>query len=109
MVKNKVFDIIISNHLIHHLLDNELEQICSDVKYLSKQLVLFNDIERNRVGYRSFQLIAPLLFRNSFIVEDGLTSIKRSYRRNELKHVLPNGWHVHRKFPFRLIATYQKN
>lgn len=109
VAKNKVFDVIISNHLIHHLLDKELEQICSEVKRLSKHLVLFNDIERSRIGYRSFQMIAPLLFRNSFIVEDGLTSIKRSYRRDELKRLLPDGWHVHRKFPFRLIAIYQKS
>lgn len=105
--QGEYFDIVISNHLIHHLSNTELDQLCREAGNLSRHLVLFNDIERSPIGYASFRLIAPLRFRNSFIVEDGLTSIKRSYRRDELKRALPGKWSVHRKFPFRLIAAYQ--
>lgn len=102
------FDIVLSNHLLHHLDSRKLTSVCNDARTLSNKLVLFSDIERSRAGYTLFRLIAPLVFRNSFIVPDGLTSIKRSYTRNELQKALPRGWTVKRSFPFRLITTFQK-
>lgn len=105
--ENRQFDIVISNHLVHHLSKQELKSVCMDSQKLSKSLILFNDIERSLIGYLSFSLFAPLLFQNSYIVRDGKISIKRSYRKAELKQVLPNGWKVKRKFPFRLFAVYK--
>lgn len=102
------FDIVLSNHLLHHLGPQELTSVCKDARTLSNKLVLFNDIERSMAGYTLFRLIAPLFFRNSFIVPDGLTSIKRSYTLSELQQVLPGGWTVSRSFPFRLLTIFQK-
>jgi 2-polyprenyl-3-methyl-5-hydroxy-6-metoxy-1,4-benzoquinol methylase len=97
------YHVVISNHVIHHLTELQLTNICRDAEKLSDQLILFNDIERSRIGYILFSLIAPLFFRNSFIVEDGKTSIRRSYRQEELQKLAPEGWIVKRKFPFRLL------
>ncbi len=102
------FDIVISNHLVHHLTEKQLTSLCRDARLLARKLVLFSDIERSDLGYLCFQLAAPLLFRNSYIVKDGLISIKKSYRKSELESVLPGGWTVQRQFPFRLIATLSK-
>jgi 2-polyprenyl-3-methyl-5-hydroxy-6-metoxy-1,4-benzoquinol methylase len=102
-LQEKRFDVVISNHVIHHLSQDQLKSICGDAEKLCNQLILFNDIERSRIGYILFSLIAPLFFRNSFIVEDGKTSIRRSYRKNELQKSVPEGWIVKRKFPFRLL------
>ncbi len=107
--EDKVFDIVISNHLIHHLSENELQAVCKDAEKLALSIAIFSDIERSDIGFASFGLIAPLLFRNSYIVKDGLISVRKSYRKNELQHALPPGWIVSRKFPFRLLATYQPN
>lgn len=104
--ENRSFDIVISNHLIHHLTNSELTGICSDAENLATKKVIFNDIERSDIGYGSFRIFASLIFHNSFIVEDGLTSIKRSFRKQELKKALPDDWQVHRQFPFRLLATH---
>lgn len=104
--ENRTFDIVISNHLIHHLTSGELSAICHDASVLAKIGVIFSDIERSDLGYLAFQTVAPLLFRKSYIVSDGLISIKKSYRKDELLHQLPAGWRVVRIFPFRLIALY---
>lgn len=106
--ENQSFDIVISNHLVHHLKPDELLAVCDDASTLSKQLVLFNDIERSDVGYTFFSLLSPLLFRNSFISADGITSIKRSYTKKELQENLPVNWSVHKQFPYRLLAIHQK-
>lgn len=101
------YDIVISNHLLHHLSENEIKAMCHDSESLCRDLILFNDIERSDIGYLSFSAIAPILFRNSYIAADGKISIKRSFRKGELQNVLPEGWDVSRKFPFRLIATFR--
>lgn len=105
--ENQSFDIVISNHLIHHLKNTELHTICENAEKLAGQKIVFNDIERSDIGYASFKVAATPLFRNSFIVEDGLTSIQRSFRKSELQEVLLNGWKVYRQFPFRLLAIYE--
>lgn len=107
--KNRRFDIVISNHVVHHLKEEELAGLCSDAEQLANRLVLFSDIERSDIGYALFSAIAPLLFRNSYIVRDGRISIKRSFRKEELQVLLPGGWVVQRQFPFRLLAIHQKS
>lgn len=102
-LQDKRFNVVISNHVVHHLSQAQLKSICRDAEKLCDQLILFNDIERSRIGYILFSLIAPIFFRNSFIVEDGKISIRRSYRKNELQKSVPEGWIVKRKFPFRLL------
>lgn len=106
--KKSSFDVVISNHLIHHLTETHLADVCGDAEQLASGMVIFNDIERSDIGYASFLCSASLIFHNSFIVPDGLTSIKRSYRKDELQDALPDGWNVHRQFPFRLLATFDK-
>lgn len=106
--ENRHFDIVISNHLMHHLKETELKEICLDADRLAVRVVLFSDIERSDLGYLFFSAIAPLLFRNSYIVHDGRISIKRSFRKQELRKQLPDNWIVQRQFPFRLLAIHQK-
>lgn len=106
--ENRTFDIVISNHLLHHLTPDELLAVCDDASTLSRQLVLFNDIERSDIGFTFFSLLSPIFFRNSFISADGITSIKRSYTKEELLENLPENWTVHKQFPFRLLSIHQK-
>lgn len=107
--QNREFDIVISNHLMHHLSKKQLQSVCADAEKLTSKIAIFCDIERSDIGYASFGLIAPLLFRKSYIVTDGLISVRKSYRKDELQHTLPISWRVRRKFPFRLLATYRPN
>ncbi len=100
------YDFVISNHLLHHLDRNEFENLLDEASKLSTGAVLFNDIERGDLAYFFFQLIARPWFRSSFIVEDGLTSIKRSYTLKELRDAAPAVWEVRRLFPYRLLLYY---
>ncbi|WP_317451973.1 methyltransferase domain-containing protein [Microbacterium sp. NIBRBAC000506063] len=102
------FDLVISNHLLHHLQPAELHGLLRDSLHLlaSGGLALHRDIARGRLAYVGFALAtAPLPSthrRRSFIRADGLTSIRRSYRRGELTEVVPAGWTVRSAFPARL-------
>ncbi|MGD8426505.1 MAG: methyltransferase domain-containing protein [Balneolaceae bacterium] len=100
------YDFVISNHLLHHLDEQRLPVILTAARNLSRQSVIFNDIRRSDVGYLFFNLLARPIFRSSFITEDGLTSIKRSYTRQELAQSVPKEWIVKSLFPFRLLLMY---
>lgn len=102
------FDFVISNHLIHHLDEFELSRVLKQAEELATRMVLFSDIERTDAGYSLFSVFAPMLFRNSFIVEDGRISIRKSYTKSELKKSIPNNWIVRRQFPFRLLLKWPR-
>ena len=103
------FDFVISNHVLHHLDDSSLLLLLSDAQKLSKKCILFNDIERSDIGFLLFTTLTRPIFYNSFIIEDGLTSIRRSFTKMELTKLIPNGWQVKRLFPFRLLLIYEKD
>lgn len=100
------FDVVISNHLLHHLGKNEFFDILLLAKKLSTTSVIFNDIQRNYWAYLLFNIFSRPIFRSSFITEDGLTSIKRSYTLDELMKLTPTDWQVESLFPFRLLLKY---
>lgn len=106
----ETFDLVISNHLLHHLTLEELETICCESVQLSRGLVIHKDIERADLGYAGFAALTSPFFRDSFITQDGLTSIRRSYTRDELQEVARDiegsGWRVERSFPFHLLLLF---
>lgn len=104
--RQRQFDFVISNHLLHHLEQPELPHILELSKNISRRQVIFNDIRRDDRAYLFFNLLSRPVFRSSFITEDGLTSIKRSYTKEELTKATPPDWNVQSLFPFRLLLTY---
>ncbi|MGY4542650.1 2-polyprenyl-3-methyl-5-hydroxy-6-metoxy-1,4-benzoquinol methylase [Arthrobacter sp. UYNi723] len=96
------FDVVISNHVIHHLQPGDLAQLLADSQALARRISLHNDLRRNIAAYALFSL-AALPFRSSFIRADGLTSIRRSYTPAELTAAAPPGWQVERHSPFHQV------
>ncbi|MBD3617601.1 MAG: methyltransferase domain-containing protein [Gracilimonas sp.] len=107
--EHKKFDFVISNHVLHHLHDNQVPLLLNEAKQLASRKVIFNDIERSSIGYVLFNLFSRLIFNNSFITKDGLTSIKRSFTFKELLAVSPSSWKVKSMFPFRLLLIHDKS
>ncbi|MBO6795194.1 MAG: methyltransferase domain-containing protein [Balneolaceae bacterium] len=103
------FDFVISNHVLHHLSDEEIPVLLNESDELAKKSVIFNDIERNAVGYTLFASITPLLFRDSFITVDGLISIKRSFKSEELERIIPKKWKIDQMPLFRILLTLDKS
>ena len=101
------FDVVTSNHVLHHLQPAELQQLLSDSQALGRTKVLHNDLRRSPAAYALFS-VAALPFRGSFIREDGLTSIRRSYTRQELEALAPPGWHVESSSAFHQLLVCRK-
>ena len=103
-----IFDVVVSNHLLHHLTVAELPELLADTRLLAggEGLVVHRDIARSRTAYALFAVVtwpfAGNLLAGSFIRDDGLISIRRSYTALELSAVVPAGWAVRRGMPARL-------
>lgn len=104
----ETFDVVLSNHVLHHLTESELLSILADTRSLAAPggLVTHHDIARSVAAHALFSLgtfpFRRNLLADSFIREDGLTSIRRSYTVRELTALVPAGWTVHGGFPFRV-------
>lgn len=101
------FDLVISSHVLHHLTAAELPAFLADSAALSRGLVLHSDISRSRAAYAAYAIGITPLAPGSFLRTDGLRSIRRSWRPDELAARLPPGWRVERPAPFRLLATFE--
>lgn len=98
------FDAVVSNHVLHHL-DDDLPGFAADSLALTGGPVLHADIERGRLAYALWAVGVTPLAPGTFLRVDGLRSIRRSYREDELAAVLPDGYTVERPAPFRLLAV----
>lgn len=109
----EVFDVVLSNHLLHHLDAAELPRFLADSRSLvpATGLVAHHDIARSAAAYRLFAAgtlpFSKNLLSGSFIREDGLTSIRRSYTARELAALAPEGWVVRTGMPARLQLRWE--
>lgn len=109
----ETFDVVISNHLLHHLSADELTALLRDSAALVSGggVVIHRDIARSRLAYLGFAAgtfpFAKNLLADSFIRDDGLTSIRRSYTPGELSAAVPEDWQVRTAFPARLELRYE--
>lgn len=108
VAEGEQYDVVFSNHVLHHLTAAELDGLLRDSAALVGPggVVVHRDIARTRLAYVLYDaatwILSGTLFRGSFIREDGLISIRRSYTRRELASLVPFGWTVRFGLPSRL-------
>ncbi|AOT04600.1 class I SAM-dependent methyltransferase [Arthrobacter sp. U41] len=101
------FDLVVSNHVLHHLAEDDLPAFLTESAGLCRGLVIHNDLRRSPAAYRLF-FASSWPFTGSYIRQDGLTSIRRSYTTAELRAAAPPGWAVLRHAPFRNLLILDK-
>lgn len=106
LCEKRMFDFVISNHVLHELTNREVGVFRDQVEALTRRRSIMSDIARSFPGYLLFASTVPLYIRSSFTVPDGLISIRRSFTRDELQSALGPRWRVWNAAWFRLIATF---
>jgi 2-polyprenyl-3-methyl-5-hydroxy-6-metoxy-1,4-benzoquinol methylase len=100
------FDLVVSNHVLHHLDDRELAVVLDDTRRLAARRVVHSDIRRSRTAYLLFSVGTLPFFPGSFIRADGLVSIRRSYTVDELGATAPPGWEARPQAPWRTLLVH---
>jgi hypothetical protein len=79
---------------------------------LAARALVVNDLRRARVPYVFGRAAFPLLFRSRVSVEDGLVSIRRSFREPELRAAFAAAGipsvRIERTWPYRLLAVAER-
>ena len=82
--ENIKFDIALCTLTLHHFKDNEISQIIEILERNARLGIVVNDLHRSKIAYRLFQLIAVVFGLNEMSRKDGLTSILRGFKKEEL-------------------------
>lgn len=101
------FDLVVSNHVLHHLAEDELPAFLTESAALCHGRVIHSDLRRSPAAYGLF-FASSWPFTGSYIRQDGLTSIRRSYTAAELRATAPPGWTVIRRAPYRNLLVLDK-
>lgn len=100
------FDLVVSNHMLHHLTDDEIPPLLDDCRRLARREVLLSDLDRSRFSYVLFAVCTWPFFRNSSIKQDGLISLRRAFTAEELRERLPCGWSYQPQSRYRHLVRY---
>ena len=77
-------DIVLCTLTLHHFKDDEI-MVLMTVFYANCSIgVVINDLHRSAISYRLFQALCFVFRLNSMSREDGLVSILRGFKKNEL-------------------------
>ncbi|NQX28424.1 methyltransferase domain-containing protein [Microbacteriaceae bacterium VKM Ac-2854] len=101
------FDLVTSNHVLHHLDPAGLDELLADSERLGRYCV-HNDLARSRVAYSAYSVATRPLRRGSFLHDDGALSIRRSFTAAELRAAAP-GWRVETLAPYRLLLSHEES
>ncbi|WP_367753107.1 methyltransferase domain-containing protein [Flavobacterium sp. WC2430] len=78
------YDIVLCTLTLHHFKKEEIEKILP-IFYANANLgIVINDLHRNSVSYRLFQLLCRVFQLNEMSREDGLISILRGFKKEDL-------------------------
>ena len=78
------YDILLCTLTLHHFKNNEIIKLLASFNANSRIGFIINDLHRSAVAYRLFQLICFVFRLNEMSRKDGLTSILRGFKKDEL-------------------------
>jgi 2-polyprenyl-3-methyl-5-hydroxy-6-metoxy-1,4-benzoquinol methylase len=97
------YDIVITTLFLHHFKENQLLELMKHLLKKAKSGMVVNDLHRHRLAYYLFKLIT-IPVKNKMIIEDGLTSVLRGFKRKELVNLskeLKSNYQLKWKWAFR--------
>ena len=84
--KNRKFDVVLATLFLHHFKEEQLVSFLGNTLKQTKIAVVVNDLHRHRLAYYLFMLLSVFI-KNNMIIEDGLTSVLRGFKRNDLVRI----------------------
>jgi len=106
------FDVVMASLFLHHFDDEDLAGVLRGLFAVARRALVINDLRRAHVPHAFGRLVFPWLFRSRVSVVDGLISIRRAFRDDELRRAFAAAGipdvAIRRRFPYRLIAVARK-
>jgi 2-polyprenyl-3-methyl-5-hydroxy-6-metoxy-1,4-benzoquinol methylase len=84
--KNRKFDVVLATLFLHHFKEGQLVSFLENTLKQTKIAIVVNDLHRHKLAYYLFLFLAVFI-KNKMIIEDGLTSVLRGFKRNDLERI----------------------
>ncbi len=98
------FDVVVSNHVLHHLDDTAVRDLLADSQTLCAGIAVHNDLRRSRLAWIAWWVATlPIARMRSFVRFDGLLSIRRARTVPEWDALIPTAWTARRHGMFRAL------
>jgi 2-polyprenyl-3-methyl-5-hydroxy-6-metoxy-1,4-benzoquinol methylase len=78
------YDVVLTTLFLHHFKEDQIINMLSSLKKKAKLGIVVNDLHRHPMAYYLFKLVCVTI-KNTMIIEDGLTSVLRGFKRHELE------------------------
>jgi SAM-dependent methyltransferase len=108
-LRDKSVDVVLVSQVAHHLTPDSVVHLLRACDRLARRAVIIADLRRDPIAPPAFWCGARLLGFDRITVADGVTSIRRGFRAEELRALLARagvGGEVYRRLGFRLVATW---
>ena len=79
------YDIILCTLTLHHFTNDEILNIMTIFNNNASMGIVVNDLHRSKLSYNLFEMICMLFNLSKMSREDGLVSILRGFKKNELE------------------------
>ena len=108
--KNRKFDVVLATLFLHHFKEPELVSFLENTIKQTKIGIVVNDLHRHKLAYYLFLLLS-IFISNKMIIEDGLTSVLRGFKREDLERIstkLKVKPRINWKWAFRFLWIIKK-
>ena len=83
---NLDYDVVLCTLFLHHFKQEQLKTFLKKITDKATVGIVVNDLHRHRMAYYLFKTLC-LTIKNEMIVQDGLTSVLRGFKRKDIEHV----------------------
>lgn len=106
------YDIALCTLTLHHFSSNQIEDVLAKINKNASIGIVVNDLHRSKTAYRLFEMICTVFKLNDMSRQDGLVSILRGFKKNELesfsKKLQLKNYSIKWKWAFRYQWIIQK-
>jgi len=81
------YDIVLCTLTLHHFTTNQIADVMHTLNKNAVIGIVVNDLHRSKIAYRLFELIGVVFNLNDMSRNDGLISILKGFKKNELEHL----------------------
>ncbi|KAF2082433.1 methyltransferase domain-containing protein [Flavobacterium sharifuzzamanii] len=79
------YDIVLCTLTLHHFTINQIADVMNTLNKNASIGIVVNDLHRSKLAYRLFELIGVVFNLNNMSRNDGLISILKGFKKNELE------------------------
>ena len=98
-------DIAVCTLFLHHFSNEKIEELLKILLKKSNNGLVINDLQRSRIAFNLFKIVSNLFLKTDTAKHDGLVSIARGFKKDELEHIskkIPNQKsEIHWRWAFR--------